>query len=625
MKRIFLTLCVAFVALCALAVPRNYLTSRYSEDQIRQWLITEQKWVPFPSYYDRSAWDNMLSKNKAMLIKRGESKLNYNWEYIPATAYLEYNRSGNRTIMEDPDSRNKNALAALFLAELAEGQGRFIDKIIDGVFYECERTSWVLSAHLPRQLDSNNQNATGSSLPNGASQIIDLGSGEMGGMLSWIYYFLHAEFDRVDPAISSYLHRSIESKILTPYMQIDHWWMGLQDQFTNNWNVWCNFNVLQCFLLLENNQDRLVKMVMRSMLSVDKFLNYVKADGACEEGPSYWGHAAGKLFDYLDLLYIATNGHVNLFEESMIQRMGEYIAHTQIGGNNWVVNFADATAQFTDNISGLVYRFGKRTHSSLMIGYAQQLVQKHPNVVVQGTDVFRAMTSLLNYDSLMNEPIVTSKYKNIWYDETEFMYVRKGKWFLGAKCGHNDESHNHNDVGSFILYVDNAPLLIDAGTGTYTRQTFSSERYTLWMMQSGWHSLPVVNGVEQHNGRQFHGQVLRANESKGYLKMDIAQAYPDSASLKSWIRTYQLTEKGLHISDSWQLGQVYQPNEVHFLFANKKDVERLHYDKKRFHAEIDEQLLSDPRLGNIWGKAIYRLRLVDQQPATKGTYSFSIK
>jgi len=35
------------------------------------------------------------------------------------------------------------------------------------------------------------------------------------------------------------------------------------------------------------------------MHSVDQFINYYHDDGACEEGPSYWGHAGGKMFDYL--------------------------------------------------------------------------------------------------------------------------------------------------------------------------------------------------------------------------------------------------------------------------------------------------------------------------------------
>ena len=56
----------------------------------------------------------------------------------------------------------------------------------------------------------------------------------------------------------------------------------------NNWNPWCNSNALQCFLLMENNKDRLAKAVYRSMKSVDQFINFVKSDGACEEGTSYW-------------------------------------------------------------------------------------------------------------------------------------------------------------------------------------------------------------------------------------------------------------------------------------------------------------------------------------------------
>ena len=70
------------------------------------------------------------------------------------------------------------------------------------------------------------------------------------------------------------------------------------------------------------------------MQSVDKFINFVKADGACEEGPSYWGHAAGKMYDYLQILSDGTDGKVSLFKEPMIRRMGEYISRTYVG-NGW--------------------------------------------------------------------------------------------------------------------------------------------------------------------------------------------------------------------------------------------------------------------------------------------------
>src|SRR3546814_10539817 len=98
----------------------------------------------------------------------------------------------------------------------------------------------------------------------------------------------------------------------------------------NNWNPWCNFNVLTCFMLLEEDPDKLAAGVYRTMRSVDQFINYNHLDGACEEGPSYWGHAAGKLYDYLQLLSYATENQVTIFDQPIIRNMGEYIARSYV-------------------------------------------------------------------------------------------------------------------------------------------------------------------------------------------------------------------------------------------------------------------------------------------------------
>ena len=45
--------------------------------------------------------------------------------------------------------------------------------------------------------------------------------------------------------------------------------------------------------------------------------------------------------------------------------------------------------------------------------------------------------------------------------------------------------------------------MIDAGVGTYNRQTFSEQRYDIWTMQSNYHNLPMINGVPQKNGPEF--------------------------------------------------------------------------------------------------------------------------
>ncbi|MCK9414807.1 MAG: hypothetical protein M0Q53_21095, partial [Prolixibacteraceae bacterium] len=79
---------------------KNLLQHKADLSVVKTSLIMDQKWVPYPSYADRTGWDKFLGENKAALIARGEKLLNYPWKVVKATDYIEYERSGNRKIME---------------------------------------------------------------------------------------------------------------------------------------------------------------------------------------------------------------------------------------------------------------------------------------------------------------------------------------------------------------------------------------------------------------------------------------------------------------------------------------------------------------------------------------------
>ena len=129
---------------------RNMLQKMADEATLKDMLVLKQAWVPYPAYTDRAAWDSLTGSNKQYLIEAGEKLLNYKWQLTPATAYLEFERAGNRKIMEESYKANRQALNTLMLAELAEGKGRFIDQLLDGAYMSCEMTSWVQSAHLSK-------------------------------------------------------------------------------------------------------------------------------------------------------------------------------------------------------------------------------------------------------------------------------------------------------------------------------------------------------------------------------------------------------------------------------------------------------------------------------------------
>lgn len=623
---------IVFVFLSCIKVAayteRNFLQHVAAQESLAECLVLNQKWVQYPSYKDREGWSQFLGGYKDEIIKNGEALLEYTWKVVKATDYLEFEKSGNREVMERPFDENNQAIVKLMLAELAEGKGRFIDQLINGVFHTCEMTSWALSAHLVTQ-------PTHRALPTPTYPLIDLTAGDLGSLLSWVYYFMHEEFDKIDPEISRRLYRELDERIMKPYLNNDSfWWLATnyKGQMVNNWNPWCNSNCLMTFMLLENDVDRLSKAVSRSMQSVDKFLNYVHSDGACEEGPSYWGHASGKCLDYLVLLNRIAGGKISIFDNPQIKAMGEYIARSYVG-NGWVVNFADASAKGGGD-PYLIYRYGKAVKSDILKQFAS-MQNKGSKISFRGRDLFRILEAFLVEDELCAYQEAYTGVSYTWYPETEFCYVRNKKAFFAAKGGYNDESHNHNDAGSFSLWVNNMPVIIDAGVGTYTRQTFSSERYTIWTMQSNYHNLPMINGVPQKYGRRYKATEVKA--TKNSFSANIATAYPDEAGVKKWIRSYTMKSDALMISDRFELDEIKKENVINFLSLGDIIIKdgvieisingvkgTLKYDSKMFEVKKECVKLTDKKLSSVWGSEVYRLSFIAKEKEQKGCYTFTI-
>ena len=635
---LFLHACVAAMLLLSTgpaSAQKGLLAKRLAGRDVATLLLPASKWVTYPAYTDRAGWDKLTGSRRAAIIKDAEKFLNYEWKVVKATDYLAFERTGNRDIMQNPFGQNNTALANLFIAELAEGKGRFMDQIINGVWHTCEMSTWVLSAHLPVQRSKR-------SLPDVDETIIDLTSGDLSSMMSWIHYFMSGAFDKVNPVISARIRKEVKSRMLDPYLQrSDFWWMALSgnpDQMVNNWNPWCNFNALTSFLLMEPDPKRRAEGVRKSIASTEKFIDYTKDDGACEEGPSYWGHAAGKMYDYLQILSYATGGSVDIFQEPKIRNMGEYIARSYIG-DGWVVNFADASAKGGGNAS-VIHRYGKAVGSTEMMSFAAYLDRRSPHRGIEERDLFRALEGL-QYDADLDKstPAMSTAAWS-WYPQTEFCYMRAGDAFFGAKGGYNAESHNHNDVGSFVYFVKTTPIFVDAGVGTYTKFTFSSQRYTIWTMQSDYHNLPMINGVSQKDGRNFRSRQVSFDSDRRTLSLDIAGAYPAEASVKAWKVDYAMSADGsLVMSHGFELSEAKAAHRLNYLCAvqpempapgvirlkNGNAAVEMTYDAKAFEPSVEKVAIDDVRLSRVWGDALYRLTLKALKSTPKGKYKISVK
>lgn len=607
-----------------------------SYEQLDQVLNFNKTWVDYPKYSDRSEWDKLVDKRLAkLIIKKGEKALNHIWKPDLASDYLAFKRNGSILTGRE----NHLALQDLTLAELVEGKGRFMDAIIDGAWFLCE-TSWIHSAHLHFQKDQ-------SGLPDRDEPTVELVVSDIGAQMAWLHYFFKEEFDKVSPLIDKRIVEEVNRKLIQPYMdRNNYWWMGFTGRTVNNWNPWINYNVLQAVMLVETDHTRIKQGVWKLIQSIDYFFDVYKADGACEEGPTYWSHAFGHAVKFLNLMYKITDGKVNVFSNPLLENMARYIYRVHIG-DNYFVNFADSSPKVSPSPS-LLYLYGKRLDDKKMMEFAAYMAELNESFKKGVTGYFAsALDELFMYKELVacnkSVPYIGSHF----FPDTQLCVARdqigKGSgYYFAAKGGHNNESHNHNDVGTCILYYDCKPILVDVGVGTYTRQTFSSERYKIWTMQSGYHNLPTVNGFGQKFGSQYKASHQRYNEKSKQVsyQVDIAKAYPQEAGLKKWERSYKLNRnKNFVISDSWIMAEIKGVTTLNFMTScqvklengainlqNDKLVFELKYNKKEFKPEIDIIELKDEKLKNEWEQdSLTRIRLVLQNPKLIGSSEVILK
>jgi len=610
---------------------RNILAREAEAVNLKSVLVTDNSWNKLPGYGNREFWDALPQTIRTDYIAAAEKYLSYEWPVVKATDYLEFVRSGDRR--QSAYSACSNALISLVMGELAEGKGRFIDQIINGVWYYSEQTWWGWSAHLYFQ------KAPGG-LPDINEPTVDLGVGEVTSNLSWTLHLFKDEFDKVHPLISQRLRQEIYRKSLDPYFERDDFgYMGFRGGRPNNWNPWVNYNMLTSYLLLETDPIKKAAQAGKIINSLDKFLNGYSDDGGCDEGPSYWGAAGALLFECLDLLDKATNGKFNVYDDPLVQNIGRYFYQVNIHAP-YFINFADADATTGGN-PPIVYKYGKAIGDDAMQKFGAYLAKLSGwGEKSLGGKIGDQIKNLGLLEELRNAEAQEALVADFWFPDTEVGGARDSEgsysgFFFGAKGGFNNESHNHNDVGSFVLYYNGKPCLIDIGREEYVAKTFSSRRYEIWTMQSGWHNVPVINGIEQKEGGEFKARntSFTRNDRSVTFSTDIAGAYLPDAHVKSWVRSYTLNRgRNLIVTDKYSLGKntgVTSSNLITYCKVTELSPGSLRldgdgfslimtYNKSKLRPVIEFREVTDRSLRRYWPDGITRIRMEFINPGLKG-------
>ncbi|WP_255470929.1 heparinase II/III family protein [Pseudarthrobacter sp. B4EP4b] len=504
----------------------------------------------------------------------------------------------------------------------------WLDEVIDGAYLLCEQSSWSWAAH------DDVFSRSGDVVPRRSRPYLDLGAGEVAAQLAWLDHVLGDRLDSRAPGLRRRIREETAERVIRPFLdRLDWHWLGL-DGNVHNWNPWIHSNLLAAAIFLLDDPNEQARTVARCIEGLDRFLASLPADGAIDEGFAYWWNGAGRMLEGLALLEEATGGALDA-DLPVIRELVAFPHRMHIGGD-WFLNVADGPARAAKALPwDMLHRWAVRLGDQDAARHAAACAPARPEAAAGLGRVLHSLLNAADTPTPAQSPLVPFTY----LPSVQIMAAREQGGteeglFLAAKGGHNDEHHNHRDVGSVVVAVDGIPLLVDAGQPTYTAKTFGPDRYDIRAMQSAWHSVPAPFGLEQGTGAEFAAKVLNAPDpADPTLQLALGAAYgvrPDQ-----WIRTTSLDRKARTaiVEDRWELGvpPVNGTSDVDITYLAAGTVTvghgaatvlpagipaavgttrgaELRWEPAAAVVLVDEWPLDDPLLADIWGAKLTRLR-----------------
>ena len=612
------------------------LTERYSKDFIAGATARSESRSPFPPAADRAAWEGILRHplnrlRKERVLAEAEALRGKAPAALPASGFIDFMRSGDRRTYEAAYFSRRRSLAIHVLSEcFSPGTGN-LEASLDVAWAICEETTWALPAHVARR-------APDDPLPDISRPTLDIFACETAVVLAETRHLLRAGFDLLSPVIAERIEGEILRRVIEPFEQRDDfWWLSGE----NNWSPWCVSATLLAASHVIREPERLAGIIGKCMTALDSFIARYPEDGCCDEGAMYWAASPGALLVALEALCELSGGKINIYDEPKIAAMARFIGHIHVGGG-YSFNYSDCPPRL-GNIAARVYRFGERIGDESLEDLALLAMRGwkrdgDPDSTLGigasggGGNCGALMQALrqLFWVPADAAPKASPVALGHWYPDMEVMVARSTAetdpaMVLGAKGGTNGVNHNHNDLGSFVIHSSGSPVIVDIGNVAYTRQTFGSERYSMWWNASRGHNVLQFGTHEQSPGAEFHAELIGFDDGGGTvnLEFELAGAYAFEAGVESWRRSYFLRRGGspmVTITDSFRLRRpmdvvfpLFTPcvfdaaeGEVVFKMPAEAGV-RMTWDPKKLQIASVPLESNEAFLDDAWGAKISRL------------------
>lgn len=487
--------------------------------------------------------------------KEGDKLLQETMPELTYSLFRLFSTTGSRREYELVYFRRRNRLTTFGLLAWLEGADSvYMDALSDAIGSILDEYTWCLPAHFlhgPEMKSAPLEQYAAEGLVNRTAEsfTIDLFAAETAFALSEISALLGASLPQL---LRVRIREEVLRRILRPFVtQAPSGW----ETATHNWASVCGGSIAAAAIYTLQDEDELAAVLERAFSALASYLSGFEDDGACTEGYMYWQYGFGYFTYAADLILRRTGGAVNWFQTDKVRQVALFQQKSFLHGRK-VVNFSDSQGEagIFMGLSGYLKRLYpeiEQPELSLRAGFRDDHCSRWAP----------ALRNLLwSLDDVEGSAWQTAAY---YLPDAQWLVSRQlqeqGAFVFAAKGGHNNEPHNHNDIGHFILYAQGETLLPDLGSGQYSRKYFGPERYEILCNGSQSHSVPIIEGLYQQAGEEHRAELLayNSNDAEDVFALEISSAY-GNAKLKELVRrfTWSKTEPPLlEVMDSYEFVQ----------------------------------------------------------------------
>lgn len=478
---------------------------------------------------------------------------------IPFSIYRLFDTTGDRKAYEAFYFGHRRRLSTFAALALIEGNVRWLRAAEDAVWAICDEYTWALPAHLggqslsPAGCTAFSAFGAGSAQARRHRETLDLFSCETAFALAEILWLLHG---RMEPLVVARAGSEILERVLRPYASLSpiYGWETAE----MNWAAVCAGSIGAAAMYLIEEDETLCPILQRTLDTMSCYHDGLQDDGYCLEGLGYWNYGIGFYTYFSSLLLQRTAGKFDLMADAKFKAAALFQQRGLLPGGQ-PIPFSDVSPH---------YRYSP--------GLTQKLAELFPEEVTLPP---RQLAAGLFDECSRWVPLVRNL---LWSDpeysgekekapENTFYYFKESGILVSsaahkertasfcAKAGHNGEPHNHNDLGSFLIALNGEPVLTDPGRGLYSKEYFSEKRYEVLANGSQGHSVPIIEGHYQAEGKAHRAEVLAASrgETEDLFELEFAEAYGEDAHLLSLRRSFRFDKSsfGLTIADQFRFSR----------------------------------------------------------------------